>query len=213
MKSSTNSRAFTVISLLVAATIGFSASFFGIYAVEKSAASHFDKIKQAFRGHYTTDPVPAYLGNHPGRDPVGRGRVWTKTALRQLHSPGMDPTLLASLRGGEQVGGGVHTLAVESAPGTSYPWEGSSPLKELLDLFEESGGATEKTMDKVRALLQKLESTADDWIQTRCKGSINREFPDQFRKNTLEEIRNFARKNNKLAKKAWKLINDGRFAK
>ena len=61
--------------------------------------------------------------------------------------------------------------------------------------------------------LQKLRSKAGDWIAKKCKGSINREFPDQFRSDTLEAIKNAARAGDKAAKKAWKLLNDSRFQK
>ncbi|MFV0476363.1 MAG: RHS repeat domain-containing protein, partial [Parahaliea sp.] len=58
--------------------------------------------------------------------------------------------------------------------------------------------------------LDKFGSKADDWIGKNCKGSINREFPDNLRDKTLEEIR---RGNSAEYKKAWKLLNDKRFQK
>ncbi len=58
--------------------------------------------------------------------------------------------------------------------------------------------------------LDKFGSKADDWIGKNCKGSINREFPENLRGKTLEEIR---RGNSKEYKKAWKLLNDKRFQK
>ncbi|MFS1524430.1 RHS repeat-associated core domain-containing protein [Microbulbifer sp. 2304DJ12-6] len=58
--------------------------------------------------------------------------------------------------------------------------------------------------------LDKFGSKADDWIGKNCKGSINREFPENLRNKTLEEIR---RGNSKEYKKAWKLLNDKRFQK
>lgn len=61
--------------------------------------------------------------------------------------------------------------------------------------------------------LNKLRSKAGDWISKQCKGGINREFPDQFRNDTLEDIKNAAKAGDKAAKKAWKLLNDSRFKK
>jgi len=58
--------------------------------------------------------------------------------------------------------------------------------------------------------LDKFGSKADDWIGKNCKGSINREFPENLRDKTLEEIR---RGNSAEYKKAWKLLNDKRFQK
>jgi RHS repeat-associated protein len=64
-----------------------------------------------------------------------------------------------------------------------------------------------------RSAIEKLESKAGDWLGKYCKGSVNREFPDQFRSKTLEEILKLANSGNKDAKKAWKLLNDNRFKK
>ena len=124
MKSTHSSRAFSAIGLLVATVIGFSTSFFGVYEVEKSISGHLTKLAQNLRGHYTTEPIPAYLGTRPGRDPLGRGGIWSKSALRELTSPVMDLGLQASMRG-YYTGG--HTLAISAASGTSFPWEGSHP--------------------------------------------------------------------------------------
>jgi RHS repeat-associated protein len=54
---------------------------------------------------------------------------------------------------------------------------------------------------------------AGDWIGQNCLGSINREFPGQFRDKTLKEIQDSAKSGDSAAKKAWKLINDNRFKK
>ncbi|MBE9206017.1 hypothetical protein IQ244_05715 [Nostoc sp. LEGE 06077] len=55
-----------------------------------------------------------------------------------------------------------------------------------------------------------LSLFADTFISVCRKASIRREFPSEFLKSYLEDI-----KNNKSAvgKKAWKLLNDGRFKK
>ncbi|MBE9007566.1 hypothetical protein IQ259_21510 [Fortiea sp. LEGE XX443] len=55
-----------------------------------------------------------------------------------------------------------------------------------------------------------LSLFADTFISVCRKASIRREFPSEFLKYYLEDI-----KSNKSAigKKAWKLLNDGRFKK
>ena len=58
--------------------------------------------------------------------------------------------------------------------------------------------------------LDKFNSKAGDWIGKNCKGAINREFPENLRDKTLEEIR---RGNSKEYKKAWKLLNKKQFQK
>lgn len=76
-----------------------------------------------------------------------------------------------------------------------------------------SGALSPAQTAMVQAALSKYRSTAVQWIARNCKASIGREFPSQFYNQTLEQIRRAARSGNKLAKKAWKLINDKRFAK
>ncbi len=45
------------------------------------------------------------------------------------------------------------------------------------------------------------------------KGSVMREFPSQFKNSTMDEVERLAKQGNKAAKKAWKLLTDGRFKK
>ena len=65
----------------------------------------------------------------------------------------------------------------------------------------------------IRNALNKFKSKASDWISQKCKGSINREFPDQMRDKTLKEILDQARQGDSVAKKAWKLLNKGEYQK
>lgn len=55
-----------------------------------------------------------------------------------------------------------------------------------------------------------LSEIADDFIGRCRKGSIRREFPVQYLPRTLGEINGDSSAN---GKKAWKLLNDGRFLK
>ena len=64
-----------------------------------------------------------------------------------------------------------------------------------------------------RNAIEKFSSRAGDWVAKRCRGSINHEFPSQFRDKTLKEILDQAKSGDSTAKKAWKLLNDNRFQK
>ena len=64
-----------------------------------------------------------------------------------------------------------------------------------------------------RNAIQRLTSRAEDIIARECKGSINREFPEQLRQTTLEEIMKLNRAGDAAARKALKLLNDLRFKK
>lgn len=57
-----------------------------------------------------------------------------------------------------------------------------------------------------------LNVLADNFIGKCCKGSIRGEFPTQFLTEDLDFIKR-ASKVNRSAKKAYKLLNDGRFRK
>jgi len=80
-----------------------------------------------------------------------------------------------------------------------------------LETLMEALAPQEQTL--ARSAIEKLSSRAGDWIGKNCQGSINREFPGQFRNRTLKEILDQAKAGDSSAKKAWKLINDNRFKK
>ncbi len=54
---------------------------------------------------------------------------------------------------------------------------------------------------------------ACDIISAECKGSVLREFPGQYLNSTLDDIQSDAQDGVKDARKALKLLNDGRFKK
>ena len=66
---------------------------------------------------YTKAPHAVWRGPHPGKD-KGRG-MWGKTALSALGYQGLEASLAMFV--------GPHPEAVEAAPGSSLPWEGSAP--------------------------------------------------------------------------------------
>ena len=80
-------------------------------------------------------------------------------------------------------------------------------LEALLEAANPSQAAA------IRSAIEKLSSRAGDWIGRYCKGSINREFPGEFRDQTLKEILEQSKRGDAAAKKAWKLLNDNRFQK
>ena len=55
--------------------------------------------------------------------------------------------------------------------------------------------------------------TADQYISKNRKGTIRREFPTEYLDKTLNEIEKDAKAGNAAAKKAKKLLTDGRFKK
>jgi len=60
---------------------------------------------------------------------------------------------------------------------------------------------------------EEREPTAGEIIAKQKRGSINREFPEQFRSKTAGEIDKLAKTGDKYARKAWKLLRDKRFDK
>lgn len=64
---------------------------------------------------------------------------------------------------------------------------------------------------------EEINETAEEIIQKSRKGSIKAEFPSEFYKKTLKEIIELSKSNKKdisrKAKKALKLLKDGRFKK
>ncbi|GAK50178.1 YD repeat protein [Candidatus Moduliflexus flocculans] len=84
-------------------------------------------------------------------------------------------------------------------------------IEALLDTTEQAD-EIEKIQQAIN-IQRRLLKPAEQIIQKECKASIRREFPDEMTQKPLEEIKNLANKGNKIAKKAWKLLNDNRFKK
>lgn len=78
---------------------------------------------------------------------------------------------------------------------------------ELEALLEATGNQAAKSA------IDRLKSKAADIIAKECKGSINREFPDQLRQKTIEEIFELAKKGDESARTAKILLSDLRFKK
>jgi RHS repeat-associated protein len=79
---------------------------------------------------------------------------------------------------------------------------------------ETTKATTEETpKNSVKKESEDANRTAQDIISKDRKGGINKEFPDQYRNKTLKDIQKEAKKGNKEARKALKLLTDGRFKK
>jgi len=85
---------------------------------------------------------------------------------------------------------------------------------EIEMILDAAGDVLQPTLrNAAREFLKDLRSTAQDMIARRCKGSINKVFPEELRNKTLEEIFKLARQGNEAARTAKKLLMDGRFRK
>ena len=100
--------------------------------------------------------------------------------------------------------------SVDSVDATLKSAISRGDVKQLEKLMEMLGPQQRALANQA---IEKFKSKATDWISANCKGSINREFPQQFREKTLKEILDASRTGDKMAKKAWKLLNDNRFQK
>jgi phage gp29-like protein len=65
----------------------------------------------------------------------------------------------------------------------------------------------------VRMAVDRLRLKASEIIAQECRGSILREFPAQWLPHTLAEILEAARRGDRSARKAAKLLQGGRFKK
>jgi RHS repeat-associated protein len=84
-------------------------------------------------------------------------------------------------------------------------------VSELETILE--AASTNEERIAARSALDRLNTRVGEIISKECKGSINREFPGQYRDKTLAEIIQDKNSGDAIAKKAWKLINDNRFQK
>src|SRR5580700_3177306 len=83
------SKVFRSLSIAVTLVTAYAPSALGLNAIGSSVADMIRQIARRPVGHYTTAPGVAYLGKHPGRDPMGRGGVWKKPVQsKAAHSGG-----------------------------------------------------------------------------------------------------------------------------
>jgi RHS repeat-associated protein len=133
-------------------------------------------------------------GRYTQPDPLGLGGGWSQfgyanqSALLYTDPYGLQTTVDAAIR---------NALA-------------KGDIAELESLLE---AANPEQAALIRNGVEKFGSRATDWIAKNCKGSINREFPGQFKDKTVKEILDQSKTGDSVAKKAWKLLNDNRFQK
>jgi RHS repeat-associated protein len=109
---------------------------------------------------------------------------------------------------------GKQSNSVDSTLNQAIARGDSAEIEEILE--DAKDVLSDKSKQLGRDAIKKLRTKAQDYIGQKCKGSVNQEFPSQLKDKTLEEIRNLSRGKGDLAdaaKKAWKLLNDGRFQK
>ncbi|MFT4065195.1 hypothetical protein [Paraburkholderia sp.] len=87
-----------------------------------------------------------------------------------------------------------------------------TPLGDALP-FEYMPEAMSGDAEYLAGIGSRGDMYACDIISTECKGSVLREFPGQYLNSTLDDIESDAQDGIKDARKALKLLNDGRFKK
>ncbi|WP_025228633.1 RHS repeat-associated core domain-containing protein [Fimbriimonas ginsengisoli] len=112
---------FRALSFFTATTVLTAATASGTHAISLSVGEAVAQYLRNPHGAYTQAPTKPYLGQHPGRDPHGRGGVWTRAALVDAEESAQP--LYASTEPAQIP---PHSLAVAAEPGTTYPWEGST---------------------------------------------------------------------------------------
>lgn len=70
------------IALAVVTT--YSSGATGFNAAALFASEQLQRQARKYPGHFTDRPTKVYLGENPGRDPVGRGGMWTPQLLKDL---------------------------------------------------------------------------------------------------------------------------------
>jgi RHS repeat-associated protein len=82
---------------------------------------------------------------------------------------------------------------------------------ETLETLAEAADAP--TAARIREIIARFNSTADQIISKECQGRVRGRFPKSVLGNTLKEILELAKEGDDEAKTAWKLLNDNRFKK
>jgi RHS repeat-associated protein len=116
-------RGFSALALLSTGALLFSSAGLGLLAFGKDVKGELDQISRRPSGAFTQAPTRPFLGLKPGRDPHGRGGMWT-AARRAAANQQAEMEGLSADMGGALTG--FHTLAVAAEPGSSLPWEGST---------------------------------------------------------------------------------------
>ncbi len=140
----------------------------------------------------TYDPS---IGRYTQSDPIGLAGGLNTYAYVESN-----PVLFTDLLG----------LASDSFTKAVASTAASGDTRALKNLLQ---AAPRAQKDAIKRALDELNSSADDFIAQNCEGSVRGEFPGQFLNKSLAEIRKAARSGDRLARKADKLLKDGRFRK
>ncbi|SMG45164.1 hypothetical protein [Paraburkholderia susongensis] len=109
--------------------------------------------------------------------------------------------------------GGNYTNA-DSAHGSDPAHDGdTSTLSGNAQPFKYTPDTVSRDAEYLAGIGNRGDMYACDIISAECKGSVLREFPGQYLDSTLNDIQNDAQDGVKDARKALKLLNDGRFKK
>jgi hypothetical protein len=112
------------------------------------------------------------------------------------------------------VGAPVGESDADSAHGGWLADEGHiSTLLGDVKPFEYAQDAVSGDAEYLAGIGSRGDMYACDIISAECKGSVLREFPGQYLNSTLDDIQSDAQDGVKDARKALKLLNDGRFKK
>ena len=117
-------RGFSSLALLSAGALLLSSAGAGVLAFSKDAGDALAQISRRPQGAFTHAPYKAFLGSRPGRDPHGRGGMWSASRRAAVEEHAANERLYAWVPG-DPVVPEQHSLAVSPDPGGSLPWEGS----------------------------------------------------------------------------------------
>ena len=117
-------RGFSSLALLSAGALLFTSAAPGVLVLAKGAKAALAQAARRPSGPFTQRPAKAFLGARPGRDPQGRGGVWSAARRAEVGDSAEMEGLGASV--GEYQGTAPHTLAVAAEPGAAFPWEGDA---------------------------------------------------------------------------------------
>ena len=160
-------------------------------------------------GYYTDYETSYILCTHRYYDPAG-GRWLTRDPIE--YSGGMNVYAYVTNNPVNKVDpSGLDDDSLTASVKQAIARGNSEELETILEASEDA--MTDATRTLARNAIQRLRSIAQDWISKKCKGSINKVFPKEMLRKTIEEIEKLARAGNKAAQTAKKLLSSGEYRK
>jgi hypothetical protein len=160
-------------------------------------------------GTYTPDNEAHYYAGRAAGDAavIVVGTVETSAGVATVVGSVGGGALITGASGGVATVGGVVVVVEGVAAGSAMAGHGVAIMSSGIGNFGEN-------VERAQAATERQNSrTAGDIIKNEKKGSINRQFPDQWRNSTLGEIEKAAKKGDKSAQTAKKLLSDKDFNK